>query len=49
MTSCKQAKQVRNLPFMNNKGKIHIHTNKFVETTINTYNKKNQILASKHT
>ena len=27
----------------------HIHTNKFAEITINTYNKKIPILGSKHT
>ena len=34
---------------MNNNRKTHIHMNKFIEATINTYHKKNQIMASKHT
>ena len=30
------------LPFINSNRKTHIHMNKFVEATINTYNKKIQ-------
>ena len=34
---------------MNNNRKTRVYMNKFAKETINTYSKKNSILASKHT
>ena len=41
-------KQDSNLPFMINNRKTRVCMKKFAKVTINTYNKKNLILASKH-